>query len=161
MDATLQPQKHEEIEGQGSDTQEPVSLHLPIIAAAENQADVETEIQEEVVTQEPTPSQSAAEVAIGELQGEDVVTQEPISPEVVSEAPMVEVSVGEIQGRGVVKQEPAPPKLISEVSMQAIQDVQIGTPDDKVWTQLHQKFVNLDSNNEEHAEDEEIQRLTK
>ena len=31
-----QPQQHEEIEGQGSDTHEPVALHLPVKAAAEN-----------------------------------------------------------------------------------------------------------------------------
>ena len=42
-----------------------------------------------------------------------------------------------------------------------LQDVQIGTSSDKVWTQLPQKIFNLDSDNEEHAEDEEIQRLTK
>ena len=34
-----QPQQHEEIEGHGSDTQEPVALHLPIKAVADNQAD--------------------------------------------------------------------------------------------------------------------------
>ena len=84
MDVTQeQPQQHEEIEGQGSDTQEPVSLHVPIKAVAENQADVEIEIQEEVVTQEPTPSQLAAEVAGGEFQEEGAVTQEPTSPEVI------------------------------------------------------------------------------
>ena len=37
----------------------------------------------------------------------------------------------------------------------------IGTSDDKVWTQLPQNFVNLDSDNEEHAEDEEILKMTK
>ena len=45
--------------------------------------------------------------------------------------------------------------------MQAVHDVQIGTSYDKVWTQIPQNFVNLDSNNEEHAEDEEIRRLAK
>ena len=60
-----QPQQHEEIEGQGSDTQEPIDLHLPVKTATEDQADVEIEIQEEVVTQEPTPSQLDAEVAGG------------------------------------------------------------------------------------------------
>ena len=51
--------------------------------------------------------------------------------------------------------------MILEVSMHAVQDVQIGTSGDKVWTQLPQKFFNLDFDNEEHAEDEEIWRLTK
>ena len=74
---------------------------------------------------------------------------------------MVEVAAGEIQGRDAVTQEPVPPKVISEVSMQAVQDVQIGTSADKVWTQLPQNFVNLDFDNEEHAKDEEILRLTK
>ena len=46
-----QPQHHEEIEGQGSDTQEPVALHLLIKATADNQADGEIKIQEEVATQ--------------------------------------------------------------------------------------------------------------
>ena len=46
--------------------------------------------------------------------------------------------------------------MISEV-----QDVQIGTLGDKVWTQLPQNFVNLDFDNEEHAEHEEILKLTK
>ena len=109
-------QQHEEIEGQGSNTQEPVALHLLIKAASENQVNVENEIQEEVVTQEPTPSQLAFEVAVGELQGEDVVKQERASPEVALEAPMVEVAAGEIQGRDAVTQEPTPPKVISEVS---------------------------------------------
>ena len=120
MEATLQTHKHEEIEGQVSVTQEPAALHPPDEAAANNQTDGELKIQEEVVTQEPTPSQSAVEVAIGELQGEDFVTQEPTSPQVVAEAPMVEVVVGEIQGKDVVTQEPAPPELISEVSMQEV-----------------------------------------
>ena len=42
-----------------------------------------------------------------------------------------------------------------------VHDVQIGTSGDKVWTQLPQNFVNLDSDNEEHVEDEEIMKLTK
>ena len=42
-----------------------------------------------------------------------------------------------------------------------LQDVQIGTSGDKVWTQLPQNFVNLDSDNEEHVEEEEILKLTK
>ena len=130
------PQQHEEIEGQGSDTQELVALHLPIKAAADNQAYGETKIQEEVATQEPTPSQSVFEVSIGELQEEDVVTQELASLEVASEAPMIEFVVGEIQRGHVVTQEPAPPEVISEVSRQTVQDVHIGTSDDKVWTQL-------------------------
>ena len=74
---------------------------------------------------------------------------------------MVEFAEGEIQRRNVVTQEPTPLEVISELSMQAVQDVQIGTSDDKGWTQLPQNFVNLDSNNEEHAEDEEIMKLTK
>ena len=40
---------------------------------------------------------------------------------------MVEVATGEIQGRDVVTQEPTPLEVLSEVSMQAVQDVQIGT----------------------------------
>ena len=68
---------------------------------------------------------------------------------------MVEFAAGEIQGRDAVTQEPTPPEVISEV-----QDVQYGTSGDKVWTQLPQNFVNLDSNNEDHAEDEGIQRMT-
>ena len=40
--------------------------------------------------------------------------------------------------------------------MQAVHDVQIGASDDKVWTQLPQNFLNLDSNNKDHAEDEGI-----
>ena len=44
---------------------------------------------------------------------------------------MVEVVAGEILERDVVTQEPTPPEVISEV-----QDVQIGTSGDKVWTQL-------------------------
>ena len=94
MEATLQPQQHEEIEGRGSVTQELVALHLPVKSSADNQADGEIKIQEEVATQEPTPSQLAAEVVVGELQGEVAVTQEPTSPEFVSEAPMVEVTIG-------------------------------------------------------------------
>ena len=58
----------------GSDTQEPVALHLPVKVAADNQTDGETKIQKEVATQEPTPSQLAVEVVVGELQGKDVVT---------------------------------------------------------------------------------------
>ena len=54
MEATLQPQHHEEIEGQGSDTQEPVTLHLPVKDTADNQVDGEIKIQEEVATKEPT-----------------------------------------------------------------------------------------------------------
>ena len=69
---------------------------------------------------------------------------------------MVEVVAGEIQGSNAVTQEPTPLEVISELSMQVVQDVQIGTSDDKVWTQLPQNFVNSDSDNEEHAKDEEI-----
>ena len=111
---TLQSQQYEEEEGQGSVTQEPVALHPLVKVVAKNNVDKEIKIQEEFVTQEPTPSRSALEVAIGELQREDAVTQEPTSPEVVSETPMVEVAVGEIQGRDAVTQEPPPPKVISE-----------------------------------------------
>ena len=92
-------------------------MHPPIEAAADNQADRKIKIKEQVVTQAQTPSQSAAKVAIGELQGEDVVTQEPASPEVVSEAPMVEVVVGEIQREDVVTQEPTSPEVVSEEPM--------------------------------------------
>ena len=59
-------------------------MHPPIEVAANNQVDKEIKIQEEVVPQEPTSSQSATKVAIGELQREDAITQEPVSPEVVS-----------------------------------------------------------------------------
>ena len=74
---------------------------------------------------------------------------------------MVKVAVGEIQRGDAVTQEATPLEVILEVPMQAVQDVQIGTSNDKVWTQLPQNFVNLDSNNEDHTEDEGIQRLTK
>ena len=83
-------------------------MHPTIKVAADNQADKEINIRDEVVTQEPTSSQSAIEVAIGELQREDAVTQEPASPKVVSETPMVEVAAGEIQGRNFVTQDPTP-----------------------------------------------------
>ena len=56
---------------------------------------------------------------------------------------MVGVVAEEISGRDVVTQEPTPPEVISEV-----QDVQCGTLGDKVWTQLPQNFINLDSDNE-------------
>ena len=132
-------------------------MHLPFKAAANNQVDVETEIQEVVVTQEPTPSQLVAEVVVGELQGGDAATQETTSAEVVSEAPtQVEIAIGEFQGEDVVRQEPTLPEVIIGVPMQEVQDVQIGASDDKVWTQLPQNFVNLDSDNEYHAEDEGI-----
>ena len=74
MKATLQSQQHEEREGQGSVTQEPTALHPPVEIAADNQVDKEIKIQEEVVPQEPTSSQSATEVAIGEPQKEEAVT---------------------------------------------------------------------------------------
>ena len=45
--------------------------------------------------------------------------------------------------------------MISEV-----QGVQCGTSSDKVWTQLPQNFINLDSDKEEHPEEEEILKLT-
>ena len=64
---------------------------------------------------------------------------------------MVEVVVEEIPGRDIVTQELAPLEVISKV-----QDVQCGTSGDKVWTQLPQNFINLDSDNEEHSKDEEI-----
>ena len=41
-----------------------------------------------------------------------------------------------------------------------MQNVQAEASGEKVWTQLSQNFVNLDSDNEDHAEDEGIQRLT-
>ena len=69
---------------------------------------------------------------------------------------MVELATGEILGRDAITQELAPPEVILEV-----QDVQIGTSGDKVWTQLPQNFINLDFDNEEHPEDEEILKLTK
>ena len=46
--------------------------------------------------------------------------------------------------------------MISEV-----QHVQFGTLGDKVWTQIPKNFINLDSDNEEHLEEEEILKLTK
>ena len=131
-------------------------MNPPVEAVADNQADKEIKIQEEVATQEPTPSQLATKVTIGELQREDVVTQEPTSPEVVSKTPMVEVVAGEIPGRDAVTQETTPPEVISEV-----QDVQFGTSGDKVWTQLPQNFINLDYDNEEHPKEEEILKLIK
>ena len=69
---------------------------------------------------------------------------------------MVEVVAEEILGRDVVTQEPTPPEVTSEV-----QNVQCGTSGDKVWTELPQKFINLDSDKEEHPKEEEILNLTK
>ena len=83
-------------------------MHPPVEVAADNQVDKEIKIQEEVVPQEQTSSQSATEVVIGELQREDAITQELASLEVVSETLMVEVGAGEIPGRDAVTQEPAP-----------------------------------------------------
>ena len=45
--------------------------------------------------------------------------------------------------------------------MLVVQDVQIGALDNRLWTKLPQKKFNLDYDNEDHAEDEGIQRLTK
>ena len=44
------------------------------VVVAETQADVEIEVQEEVVTQEPISSQLNAEVAEGEFQEKDSIT---------------------------------------------------------------------------------------
>ena len=67
--------------GQDTDTQEPVVLQPPFkamdeiqVVVAETQEDVEIEIQDEVVTQEPTSSQLNVEVAEGEFQEKDVAT---------------------------------------------------------------------------------------
>ena len=68
---------------------------------------------------------------------------------------MVEVVAEEILGRDYVTQELAPPEVTSEV-----QNVQCGTSGDKVWTKLPQNFINLDSDKEEHPEEEEILKLT-
>ena len=80
--------------GQDADTQEPVVLHLPIKATAEiqvvvarTQVDVEIEIQEEVVTQEPTSSQLNAKATKGEFQEKDAITQEPTPSELMAEVP--------------------------------------------------------------------------
>ena len=51
-----------------------MALHPPVKDVGDNQADGEIKIQEEVSTQEPTPSQPAAEVVIGEIQREDAFT---------------------------------------------------------------------------------------
>ena len=40
-----------------------------------------------------------------------------------------------------------------------MQNVQCGTSSDKVWTELPQNFINLDSDKEEHLEEEEILKL--
>ena len=45
MEANLQPQQHEEIEGKGSITQEPVALHPSLKVAVDNQAEGEIKIQ--------------------------------------------------------------------------------------------------------------------
>ena len=88
-------------------------MHLLVKAVADNQANGEIKIQEEVATQEPTPSSVAIEDDVGELQGEDAATQEPASPEVVSEAPTkVEITIGEFQGEDVVTQELASPEVV-------------------------------------------------
>ena len=44
MKETLQSQQHEEREGQGSITQEPVALHPPVEVATDNQVDKEIKI---------------------------------------------------------------------------------------------------------------------
>ena len=51
-----------------------MALHPHVEVVADNQAHKEIKIQEEVVPQEPTSSQSATKFAIGEPQKEDVVT---------------------------------------------------------------------------------------
>ena len=65
-------QQNEEMGGQDVDTQEPVVMHPPVkatteiqVVVAETQAYVEIEVQEEVVTQEPTSSQLNIEAAKG------------------------------------------------------------------------------------------------
>ena len=118
-------QQHEEMGGQDADTQEPIVLHLLVKATAEiqvavdeTQADVEIEIQEEVVTQEPTSSQLNAVVVEGELQGKDAVTQEPTPSELMAEVPtQAEVAEGELQKEDDVTQELASLEMIAEVPM--------------------------------------------
>ena len=67
-------QQHEEMGGQDADTQQPVVLQPPVKSMAEiqvvvagTQADVEIEIHEEFVTQEPMSSQLNAKVVEGDL----------------------------------------------------------------------------------------------
>ena len=62
---------------------------------------------------------------------------------------MVEVVVEEIPGRDTITQEPTPLEVILE-----LQDVQCGTLGDKVWTEIPQNFITLDSDKEEHLEEE-------
>ena len=71
-----------------------------------------------------------------------------------------EVARGEFQGENVVTQEPSSPEFIVRVPIQAVQNVQAKASGGQVWIQISQNFVNLDSDNEDHAEDEGIQRLT-
>ena len=51
----------------------------------------------------------------------------------------------------VVTQELAPPEIASDV-----QDVQCGTSGDKVWIDPLQNFIDLDSDKEEHHEEEAL-----
>ena len=82
----------------------------------ETQANVEIEIQEEVVTQEPTSSQFTTKVAEGELQEKDAVTQEPTPSEIMAKVPtQAEVIEGELQKEDVVTQEPASLGVVAEV----------------------------------------------
>ena len=64
---------------------------------------------------------------------------------------MVEVVAEGVLGRCVITQEPTPPELIPKV-----QDVQCGTLGEKVWAELPQNVINLDSNQEEYSKEEEI-----
>ena len=77
---------------------------------------------------------------------EDVVTQEPTSPREVAEVPMQAETVE---------------TLIEEVVTLPVHNVQAETSNGKVNTQFSQKFVNLDSDDEENAGDERIQGLIK
>ena len=55
MKATLQSQQHEEREGKGFVTQEPVALHPPLEVSLDNQEDKEIKIQEKVLHKNQHP----------------------------------------------------------------------------------------------------------
>ena len=64
---------------------------------------------------------------------------------------VVDFVVEESPEKVVVTQEPTPPKIASYV-----QGVQCGTSVDKGWTEPFQNFIDLDSDKEEHHEEETL-----
>ena len=105
----IQSQQHEEKEEQGSITQEPIASQPLAEIVADDQVENEIKIQEEVVPQEPTSSQSASKIAMREPQKEDDVTQEPASPRVV------DIVAKESPEKVAITQEKAPLEIASYV----------------------------------------------